>query len=428
MAEALELHHDVPCPGCGCLCDDLTLEVSNGNVTSIKPACAKAARYFQQPIVAKDACRIDGEQATWEEAVTKAADILRHAKAPLFFGLGESTSETVRRVIDLADRVGGVVDASHPTFYDPTGRILQSTGMVTCSLGEIRHRADMVIFWGCDPKTTHERHWQRYSVEPTGRFVPGGRSDRHVVGMGSANATTAECDEFIPLDSEHQVAALHHLVALAQKKPFNSSVIENQLGELTPALAKLHEQIQQSKYFVFVLGETFLQRDHGRVSLELLSQYVRPLHEQTRGAVTILRPGPNWVGAGGVVASRTGYPGSASLLQGLPQFDPDNFSAVNLLAQKRVDAAFLLAGEWLEKLPSDARQTLQSIPHVILGHRESGATPAEGVFLPIARPALNSSGTMSRMDDMPLPVREIVSTDLPTAGQTVQAILERLSA
>ncbi|MEW4452346.1 hypothetical protein AB1L30_06640 [Bremerella sp. JC817] len=420
-------HHDVPCPGCGCLCDDLSVGVAGNQVQSIEPACPMAAAYYRQPLTTTDNCQIDGQPASADDALKRAAEILNTANAPLFFGLGETTSEAVRRIVDLADRVGGIVDATHPTFFDPTGRILQTTGMVTCSLGEIRHRADLVIFWGCDPKTTHLRHWERYSVDATGRFIPNGRADRTLIAIGSPNATSAECDTQIPLDDAQQIAALHHLLSLATDKPTDAGRVESQLKDVAPALDNLHQQIQQAKYFVFVIGDRFLRREAGCVPLELLAQYVRPLHEQTRGAVSILRPGPNWVGAGGVIASRTGYPGGASLLQGLPQFDPDNLSAVKLLTQQRVDAAFVMEGPWLADLPAEAMQTLKQIPTVVLGHRPSEALPSS-VFLPIARPGLTSGGSMSRMDDMPLPIRAIAEPECCSAEETVQAILERVNA
>jgi len=424
----LKLHHDVPCPGCGCLCDDLTIGIADGEVKSIEPACAMAAAYYRHRRVTRDDCRIDGEAASMQEASLRATEIVRSARAPLFFGLGETTSETVRRVMDLADRVGGMVDAAHPTFYDPTGRTLQTTGLVTCSLGEIRQRADLVIFWGCDPKTTHLRHWERYSVEAAGRFVPGGRSDRTLVGIGSKNATTESCDTMIPLDPSQQIAALQYLITLAEEKPIDRAKLDQTLGEVVAPLKRLYEQARTAKYFVFVLGEAFLRREAGRIPLELLAQFVRPLHEATRGAISILRPGPNWVGAGGVVASRTGYPGSASLAQGIPQYDPDNLSAAKLLAGNRVDAAVLWAGPWLAELPTAARQAMQKIPTIVLGHRPWEEDFSPSVFLPVKRPGFSDRGTMSRMDDMPLPVRSLTEEDLPAAEEAVQAMLERMSA
>ncbi|RCS46312.1 hypothetical protein DTL42_15180 [Bremerella cremea] len=404
------------------------METTAGQVTGTQPACRLSSAYLQAPLATAADCCVHGQPASSEQAIEAAAAVLQNARVPLYFGLGETSSEVVRKVVDLADQTGGILDASHPTYFDPTGRVLQTTGMVTCSLGEIRHRADLVVFWGCDPKTTHPRHWERYSVEPTGRFIPHGRADRHVVGIGQPNATTAACDTFLSLSPAQQIAALHALVAWTQGKPLNETTLQAQLGNIVEALAQLHQQIQAAKYFVIVLGEGFLRRDLGRVPLELLSQYVRPLHEKTRGAISILRPGPNWVGAGGVVASRTGYPGGASLGQGIPQFDPDNGSAVQLLSAGRVDAAMLFTGPWLKQLPEAAIKRLNEIPTIMLGHQTEGPIGERQIFIPIARPGVSDQGTTSRLDDMPLPLRSLVPAEALTAKEIVQALLEKTSA
>ena len=39
---------------------------------------------------------------------------------------------------------------------------LQQVGESTCTLGEVRNRADLVIVWGSDPVVTHPRHLERY--------------------------------------------------------------------------------------------------------------------------------------------------------------------------------------------------------------------------------------------------------------------------
>lgn len=425
---SLVVHQDVSCPGCGCLCDDLQVSVRGDQLARIEPPCPLAEVYFRAPQVTPDACLIDGRPATIDEAITAAAVMLRAAEAPLFFGLGETTSETVRKIVDLADRTGGILDAAHPSFFDPTGRLLQTTGLVTCSLGEIRHRADQVIFWGCDLEATHPRHGERYSIDPVGRFVPQGRAGRHLVGIGSGNSTTAACDMFLPLEPEQQIDALHLLNCLAEGKPYDAPAMTMRLGDQAESLAVLHEQVSASKYFVFVLGEGFLRRGLGRIPLELLARYVRTLHERTRGAISICRPGPNWVGAAGVVASRTGYPGGASLTQGVPRFDPDNGSAAALLAQGRVDAAVFLEGPWLDQLPPEAAARLREIPTVILAHRPVAADGQRMIFIPIARPGWGDGGIMSRLDDQPLPVRRLARSGEPSAREAIEAILRKLES
>ena len=77
---------------------------------------------------------------------------------------------------------------------------IQQVGESTCSLGEVRNRADLVVFWGADPATSHPRHFERYSVDAKGLFVPRGRADRHVIVIDSEETETSRlADTFIKI-------------------------------------------------------------------------------------------------------------------------------------------------------------------------------------------------------------------------------------
>jgi len=54
-------------------------------------------------------------------------------------------------------------------------------GKVTCTLGEIKNRADFMIYWGGNPAECHPRHFTRYTLTQKGKFVPNGRKGRTMV-------------------------------------------------------------------------------------------------------------------------------------------------------------------------------------------------------------------------------------------------------
>ena len=57
---------------------------------------------------------------------------------------------------------------------------VQAVGESTATLGEIKNRSDLVVYWGSDPLVSHPRHLERF-VDAPGMFVPAGRRDRHLV-------------------------------------------------------------------------------------------------------------------------------------------------------------------------------------------------------------------------------------------------------
>ena len=54
-------------------------------------------------------------------------------------------------------------------------------GKVTCTLGEVKNRADLIIYWGGNPAECHPRHFTKYTIMQKGKFVPNGRKGRTMV-------------------------------------------------------------------------------------------------------------------------------------------------------------------------------------------------------------------------------------------------------
>ena len=52
---------------------------------------------------------------------------------------------------------------------------------MTCTLGEVKNRADFIIYWGGNPAECHPRHFTKYTLTQKGKFVPNGRKDRTMV-------------------------------------------------------------------------------------------------------------------------------------------------------------------------------------------------------------------------------------------------------
>ena len=67
---------------------------------------------------------VDGRPATLDDAIEAAASVLANANRPLIYGLGNSTCETQREAILLAEDIGGVIDTHTSMTHGPSnGRI-----------------------------------------------------------------------------------------------------------------------------------------------------------------------------------------------------------------------------------------------------------------------------------------------------------------
>jgi formylmethanofuran dehydrogenase subunit B len=86
------------------------------------------------------------------------------------YGWSSTSCEAIRVGLELAEEVGGVIDNTSVVCHGPSILSIQDVGIPSCTLGQIRHRADLVIYWGSDPWSAHPRHIERYTAFSEGRF------------------------------------------------------------------------------------------------------------------------------------------------------------------------------------------------------------------------------------------------------------------
>ena len=166
---------NVTCPVCGSLCDDIEVLVENNRIVSVKNACGLSESKFmhhEEHRPTKPLIRRNGKltEASIEEAVRKSAEILTDASYPILYGWSNTSCEAIRVGLELAEQVGGVIDNTTTVCHGPSVLSIQDVGYSTCTLGQIRHRADLVSYWGCTPWSAHPRHIERYTAFTKGRF------------------------------------------------------------------------------------------------------------------------------------------------------------------------------------------------------------------------------------------------------------------
>ena len=95
--------------------------------------------------------------------------------------MSDSTCEAQRQAVAIADYIGGNLDTTTSVCHGPTGIAFEGVGESTATLGEIKNRADLLIFWGGNPAESHPRLFTRYALMPKGLHIPNGKKDRTAV-------------------------------------------------------------------------------------------------------------------------------------------------------------------------------------------------------------------------------------------------------
>ncbi|MFM7865699.1 MAG: formylmethanofuran dehydrogenase subunit B, partial [Planctomycetaceae bacterium] len=411
----------IACTRCGCVCDDLQLEFRGGRVSSIQPACVLADEWFRRATVPDDgvAAEIDGSPVDFDLAAVRAAALLSAAKLPLFFGLSRSSTDGQRAVCELADRLGGIIDTTASLGHGPSILAFQAAGESTSTLGEVRHRSDLVIYWGCDPVNSHPRHMERI-VDAAGLAVPQGRAGRHVVVLDcQPTATAARADQFLQLESGADLEVISVLrMLLAGREPGVSSVG----GLAVQQLSCLADRLKKARYGAVFFGVSLAQGRCGHATVEALLRLVTDLNQWTRFVVRRMRVPGDVTGADSVLCWQTGYPFSVSLTRGYPRYGPGEYSAENLLAAGEPDCVVLVGGERVPRFSEAARRHLDSVPVILLDPVFAEVHVRPAVRFRTAVYGIHRRGTAYRMDEVPVPLRPVVSSELPSDDEVLRSI------
>ncbi len=427
-ATPLKIIEDATCTGCGCLCDDIALKVRGPRVVEAERACSLGQTWLLQELdTTGPACTVDGKPAELEAALTRAAALLRKAKFPLVYGLGEATTEAQRFAVAIADKLGGLLDVPTGDEHGPTGVTFHGVGEVTCTLGEVRNRGDLIVLWGANPVDNHPRLFEKY-LTPAGQFVPRGRADRCVVVVDVApTATSAVADLFVRITPGRDFEALWTLRALAQGLSLDGRQVEAETGVALKTWQALIDRMKQANFGVFMYGNGLAATRGGYLNAEALLSLTRDLNAHTRFTARSLRGRGNEAGAENVAAWQTGFPFGVNLTAGYPRFNPGEYTADAALTRREVDAALLFAVDPTEHLSTAALAHLAKIPNVTIDYRAVTSTQAT-VAIRTAIYGLQTPGTAYRMDDVPLPLRPAIASPYPSDADVLRALLQKLSS
>jgi formylmethanofuran dehydrogenase subunit B len=421
---------DATCTFCGCLCDDIDLVVEDNRIVEAKNACVPGQAWFlRDHQTHRPPCTIQGRPATVEEGVERAAEILTQALYPVIYGLSEVACEAQRKAVAIADWVGGTIDSATSVSHGPAEMALQSVGAVTATLGEIRHRADLVIYWGSDPAESHPRHFTRYTLMPKGRFVPGGRKDRTCVLVDVRRTKSAKAaDLFIAVKPRSDFEALWTLRALVKGRTLDPTRVERATGVPLATWQDLAERMKRARFGALCFGMGLTRTRGTHLNSEAILALTRDLNRYTRFVAVPLRGHGNVTGADNVVSWSTGYPFGVNLSRGYPRFNPGEYTTSDLLAHREADAAMILSADPVTDFSQAAREHLASIPYIALDPKETPTTRGATVAFAPATYGIHTAGTVYRMDNVPLPLRPALQTDHPSDLAILSAIEERVRA
>jgi len=403
----------VTCLGCGCACDDIAVTVRDGRIVDTSPACSVGRGWFGDGVVPWQVFR-DGAPASMEEAIAEAARVLAESQGRLLIYVGgDLSSQAQRSAVSLADLLRGTVDSATSNTAATGLLAAQRRGRATATLGEIRNRADVLLFWGVDPTRRYPRFYSRYAPEPSGVQVPNGRRDRFVISVHvGTDQGPAGADATVALEPSDEIAALSLMRAAVQgRTPL-------ELGGVLRQSVDLASRLASARYAVLIHDAEPTMQDRNPLRVEGLIALAQALNGPTRAALCSLRAGGNRVGTDAVLTWQSGYPMAVDYSRGYPRYVPrergmerlaaGGFNTVLMVGSPLADAGVAAA--------------LERVNTIAIGPRASQSSFRARVAIDTGVAGIHEGGTAYRMDEVPLRLRPPLSSQR-SAVETLDAII-----
>jgi len=414
---------NVTCLGCGCACDDIGIVVRDGRIAEARNACHLGRRWFGDGQVTS-VTRVDGNDVTLEQAVASTTTRLGDAQRPLVYVASGLSCETQREAAAIADLLHARLDSISTATALPFVLAGQARGYASATLGELRNRADVVVFWGVDLDGRYPRFTSRYAPDPHGVFVADGRSSRTVIAVDIGAATaTADADHRIMIAPADELATLTALEALI-RTPASAGRYTSVPGSTWVVARELGTALLSARYVALVYdAEPDTRVPRSELRFEALTSLAQSLNDRTRCGAVAMRAGGNRSGADSVLVAQTGYPCGVDFSRGSPRYDPHGHST------RDTDLA-LIVGE-STAMPDEIASELAGSSTIVVGPHASDTTlGAQRIVIDTAMDGIHVAGTALRTDDVPLPLRASLQGPRSTADvlRAVTAAIRRAAA
>lgn len=392
-------------------CDDIEVEVKEDEIIT-KNICLMGNSKFQE-LTSK--CRlvsptIDGEEVEWKEALKRSAEILKNAKRPLIYiYIGSETSVEAMKVgINMADHLGGVIDNNVSMCHGPTVLGIQESGSPSSTIGEVKNRADTIVFWGSNPMESHPCHESKRSVFPMGFFRERGRNDRKVIVVDPRLTNTAkQADLYVRVKQNGDIPLINAMRTVLSGKELNEFT-EKSTG-VTPEEIKEMIDILVGSEFVAVFVGLGLASSRGKdKNLATLFKFVAELNEHTKCIAMANRGHCNVAGFNQVCGWMTGFPFGVDFSEGYPRYNPGEFTTTDMLVRDEVDVVLLCCADLGAHLPKKAVENLAKVPLITIDISPCPSTMISDVVLPGVIDGMECEGSFYRLDNIPIRARKFI--------------------
>ena len=384
------------CPACGLLCDDVLLENKQNKLQVLNNHCAKSIAFFGQKL-SEVSPHIAGKPTTLAQAIAQAAQLLKQAKQPLFSGLSTDVAG-FRALYNLSQKTNGNLQHINAQSSTRNMKVLQSTGWQTTTLTEVKNRADVIVCIGTDIVSHHPRFFERF-IQKNGMFINANQRELIFIGenlsLQKLKKDALEAASLLACRAANLPEVTLVLRALVAGKQLKASTVA---GVKVSDLQAVADKLKNAKYAVLAWAAKDLDFPHAELTIQNITETVTTLNKTTRAAGLPLG------GSDGDTSANN----ANTWLSGLALNDHEIAHDCEI---------------WVNSFSPEKSPQKSDKPLIVLGNVNSQFEQVPDVFIPIATPGLDCSGTLFRVDSsVILPLKKVRENNLLTLSEIVREI------
>lgn len=295
---------------------------------------------------------------------------------------------------------------------------------MSCTLGEVKNRADFIIYWGGNPAECHPRHFTKYTLMQKGKFLPRGRKDRTMVLVDIRETMSAKAaDIFLQVRPGKDFEVLTILRALVKGQRVNADAVSD-TGLTLEQLHDLVARMKAAKFGVLFFGMGLSMTRGKHMNSAAALTLAAEMNAFTKFVAMPMRGHGNVTGADVIMRYTTAYPFGVNMSRGYPRFNPGEFSTIDLLVRGDTDATLVLGADPGATMPKPAIEHLKRTPMIVLDPKVTHTSRLSRVHITTAATGISAPGTVYRMDEIPLPLRPPLKSPYPTDEEVMRRIRE----
>jgi formylmethanofuran dehydrogenase subunit B len=217
--------------------------------------------------------------------------------------------------------------------------------------------------------------------------------------------TADAADYFIQVEPNKDYEVIEALRALVNDQELD---VDKVGGVPVSYLEEVADAMMNCEFGVIFFGLGLTQTVGRFRNIEIAISLTRDLNAKTKFVILPMRGHFNVTGANVVFAWQTGYPYAIDFSQGYPQFNPGEYTAIDLLKRGDTDAMLVISSDPGAHFPKPAVQNMIKHPLIVIDPHMNCTSMLGDVVFPTQWCGIEYEGTAYRMDHVPIMLKKVV--------------------